>query len=203
MLAAVLFTDIVGYSSKMGQDEERTMDLIRKNRKIHKTIIRKHHGKWHKEIGDGTLSSFPTISDAVYCAGEVLKRCSEENITLRIGIHQGEIVRDNGDIFGDVINIASRIESCTKPGKINVSCTVYANVKNRHAISAKYLGKKSLRNISDRIRIYELTINKNFSPHQSPSHPYSKLVAAASLSFLLLSFCSTALGNEITPFILL
>ena len=114
-LAAIMFTDIVGYTRLMGEDEELALQLLRKNRSLHKSIIKKHYGKWLKEMGDGTLASFKTTIDAVYCAGELMKACKSEDITLRIGIHQGEIVEEKGDIFGDGVNVASRIEALAEP----------------------------------------------------------------------------------------
>ena len=100
-LAAIMFTDIVGYTRLMGEDEQKAMQVLRKNRKIHQSIIKKYQGKWLKEMGDGTLASFKTVSDAVYCAGELISACGEENIQLRIGIHEGEVIEEDGDIFGD------------------------------------------------------------------------------------------------------
>ena len=197
VLAAIVFTDIVDFSRAMGSDEEFTMELLRKNRKIHKSTLKKYHGKWHKEIGDGTLSSFSTISDAVYFAGEVMQKCGNEEITLRIGIHQGEILKDNGDIFGDVINITSRIESCAEPGTIYVSQTVYDNVKNKPAISANHMGERTLKNISVPVRIYDLYVNEIYRDQKSSPPSYHKIAVAASLTLCLLSFCSTTLINNV------
>lgn len=106
-LAAIMFTDIVWYTKLIGEDEQLAMSLLRTNRKLHKSIIKKYHGKWLKEMGDGTLASFTTTSDAVYCAGELMKACVDEKITLRIGLHQGEVTMENGDIFDDRMNVAS------------------------------------------------------------------------------------------------
>jgi len=109
-LAAIMFTDIVGYTRLMGENEQVALQLLRKNRNLHKSIIKKHDGKWLKEMGDGTLASFKTTSDAVYCAGELMKACADEKIILCIGIHQGEVTMENRDIFGDGVNVASRID---------------------------------------------------------------------------------------------
>ena len=98
-LAAIMFTDIVGYTALMGEDEQSALDLLRSNRDLHRSIIENKNGKWLKEMGDGTLSGFKTISEAVQCASELMKSCSEKGITLRIGMHQGEITEENGDIF--------------------------------------------------------------------------------------------------------
>ena len=192
-LYAIVFTDIVNYSAQMGKDEELTMKLIQKNRKIHKSIIKKHRGKWHKEMGDGTLSSFPTISNAVYCAGELIKKCQEENIVLRIGIHQGEIIKDNGDIYGNVLNIASRIESLAKPGEIWISHAIYSNIKNKPSVSVEYIDEKSLKNISDPVKVYSLTVNGDMPSNSSPTFVRKLVVAASLSSMLFISYCSTIL----------
>ena len=137
-LAAIMFTDIAGYTRLMGEDEQTAMQMLRKNRKIHKSIIKKYHGKWLKEMGDGTLASFKTVSDAVYCAGELIKVCEAEDIKLRIGIHEGEVIEENGDIFGDGVNIASRLEPLADPGQILVSGPVHRNIKNKPGISSTF-----------------------------------------------------------------
>ena len=108
--AAIMFTDIVGFTSLMGQDEQIALDQLYLNRKIHKASVKKYKGNWPKEMGDGTLASFRTISDAVYCAGQLIRACNESNIPLRIGIHFREVTEEHGDIFGDGVNVASRLE---------------------------------------------------------------------------------------------
>jgi adenylate cyclase len=110
-LAAIMFTDIVGYTALMGKDERQAFELLKKNRQVQRPIIEKYNGRWLKEMGDGVLASFSSVSDAVYCAAEIQKVCaSEPDPRLRIGIHLGEVVFENNDVFGDGVNIASRIE---------------------------------------------------------------------------------------------
>ena len=102
-----MFTDIVGYTALMGNDEEKAFDLLRKNRAIQKPIIQRYNGNWIKELGDGVLASFSNVTEAVMCAGSIQK--ATEGITdlqLRIGIHLGDIVFENNDVFGDGVNIA-------------------------------------------------------------------------------------------------
>jgi len=110
-LAAIMFTDIVGYTALMGEDEQKAFELLKKNRQVQRPIIEKFNGRWLKEIGDGVLASFPTVTDAVYCAKEIQETCrAESDLKLRIGIHQGEVVFEGDDVFGDGVNIASRLE---------------------------------------------------------------------------------------------
>ena len=88
--AAIMFTDIVGYTALMGSDEDRAFEVLSKNREIHKELVSKYDGILIKEIGDGMLISFNLASDAVFCAIEIQKKCKEQNIPLKIGIHEGE-----------------------------------------------------------------------------------------------------------------
>ena len=121
-LAAIMFTDIVGYTSLMGKDERKAFDLLNKNRDIQKPIIEEYNGKWIKELGDGVMATFQTVSDAVMAAIKIQKACYALNeFQLRIGIHQGEIVTEDRDVFGDAVNIASRIQAIALPGSIYIS----------------------------------------------------------------------------------
>jgi len=103
-LAAIMFTDIVGYTALMGKDEGKAMALLKTNRRLQKPLIEQFSGKLLKEMGDGILASFSTVSDAVICAGGIQNACeNESDLSLRIGIHVGEVVFEDDDIFGDVI----------------------------------------------------------------------------------------------------
>lgn len=157
-LAAIMFTDIVGYTKLMGQDEKQALELLRRNRTLHKSIIKKYNGKWLKEMGDGTLASFSTISDAVYCAGELIIVCNEEKIALRIGMHQGEVTIEDGDIFGDGVNVASRIEPLAKTGQIMASGQIHQNVKNKPGIISKFVKETALKNVEDPIKLYSIEV---------------------------------------------
>ena len=117
-LAAIMFTDIVGYTALMGRDEQKAFDLLEKNRQIQKPIIEQHNGKWIKELGDGVMASFNTVSDAVAAAIKIQQSCNAaKEFQLRIGIHLGEVVFEDGDVFGDGVNIASRLQAVAKSWK--------------------------------------------------------------------------------------
>ncbi len=104
-LAAIMFTDIVGYTALMGDDEQKAFSVLTKNRELQKRIIENYNGRWIKELGDGVLASFSTVSDAVYAAQEMQEQCKQlGEFSLRIGIHQGEIVVEGDDVFGDAVN---------------------------------------------------------------------------------------------------
>jgi class 3 adenylate cyclase len=120
-----MLTDIVGYAALMGEDEQNAFKLSNKSRSVQRPIIEKFGSRWLKEIGDAVLASFSTVSDAVCYPKEIQKACRvESELKLRIGIHQGEVVFEGDDIFGDGVNIASRIESIGPPGGILVTESV-------------------------------------------------------------------------------
>lgn len=192
-LRAILFSDISGFSAIMGQSEIRCMKLIHLNRQIHKNAIRKYCGKFRKEMGDGVLATFPTISDAVYCAGEIQNSCTKFGINLKIGIHHGEVLVENSDIFGDVVNITSRIESLTVPGQIFVSKSVFNNIKNKPWISGRYIQTSELKNIDDPISIYSLSI-EDHTRVQKNQFNFKYFMIAASISLMtILGYCSSML----------
>jgi TolB-like protein/Tfp pilus assembly protein PilF len=217
-LAAIMFTDIVGYTNLMGANEEKAVDLIRRNRKIHQSVIRKHKGKWHKEMGDGTLASFNSAIDAVYCAAEILSKCKEAGICLRVGIHLGDIFEEKGDVFGDGVNLASRLETSAEAGTIYVSEPVYRNVKNKTGVSYKFVEEKIFKNVDEAVKTYSLTVDlseqitKN-SKHRMISRPIIFISALSAVLIILLfglidylkteklSFTNTSLNSiAVMPF---
>jgi len=159
-----MFTDIAGYTAIMGTDEERAFQLLRNNRQIQRPIIEKYNGRWLKEIGDGVLASFNTASDAVYCAGAIQKACeSEPDLNLRIAIHLGEVVFEGNDVFGDGVNIASRLESLAPIGGILVSESVQRNIQNKNGIETKFVREENLKNVKEPVKIYELKVNSEYA----------------------------------------
>jgi TolB-like protein/class 3 adenylate cyclase/lipoprotein NlpI len=157
-LAAIMFTDIVGYTALMGNDEKKAFDYLTKNRDLQKPIIEEFNGQWIKELGDGVMASFHTISDAVYAALKIQDGCNAaKEFQLRIGIHLGEVVFENEDVFGDGVNIAARIQAIADPGSIYISESVYNNVSNKKDIHSKFIKVVSLKNVKDPVRVYEVT----------------------------------------------
>ncbi len=156
-LAAIMFTDVVGYTKMMNENEQRALDLLEKNQSIQRPIIEKLGGRWIKEIGDGVLASFSTASDAVYCAKEIQEASKKEShLKLRIGIHIGEVVFQDDDVLGDGVNIASRIETLAPAGGIFISEAVFRNIQNKQGIDAVFVMEKLLKNVSHPIRIYSV-----------------------------------------------
>ena len=159
-LAAIMFTDIVGYTSLMDKDEDAAFAMLERNRAIHKERIEQYNGIFLKEMGDGILASFNTVSDAVFCAGLIQQACEQEtHLNLRIGIHQGEIVNQGKDVFGSGVNIASRIQAIAPEGGIWVSDSVQRNIQNKKGIEIKFVKEEALKNVNQPVRIYDVNVD--------------------------------------------
>src|SRR5688572_23746345 len=156
-LAAIMFTDIVGYTALMGKDEQKAFQLLDKNRQIQKPIIEQYNGKWIKELGDGVMASFKTVSDAVNAAIKIQQTCnSSKEFQLRIGIHLGEVVFENDDVFGDGVNIASRIQAIANPGSIYISEAVHNSISNKKEFETKFVKEEKLKNVKEPVKIYQV-----------------------------------------------
>lgn len=169
-LAAILFTDIVSYTAIMGEDESRAFNILKANRTIHKPLIKSHNGKWIKEIGDGTLATFTTVTDATHCACAILKACKGvEGLELRIGIHLGEVIFEDNDIFGDGVNIASRLQSNAPIGGIWISESIHNNISNKKGMVSRFVKEETFKNVKEPIRVFELTLDENFQGNELQS----------------------------------
>jgi len=158
-LAAIMFTDIVGFTALMGSDEKKTFDILEKNRKIHKPIISEYNGRWIKELGDGVMASFSLVSDAVHAAIKIMETCNAANeYQLCIGIHLAEVVFENDDVFGDGVNIAARIQSAAAPGCIFISESVHRSISNNTDIETRFAKEAILKNVSLPIRMYQVMV---------------------------------------------
>ncbi|HLF34925.1 MAG TPA: tetratricopeptide repeat protein [Cyclobacteriaceae bacterium] len=158
-LAAILFSDISGYTAQMGEDENKALHLLEKNRKLHRALVKLFHGTIIDEIGDGTFACFNSALDAVYCAVELTRTCVRENFPgLHIGIHLAEVIFSGHKVFGDGVNLASRIQTSAGRGEILISEDVYRNIRNHEGISAEFLGEKNFKNIKEPVGIYKLTV---------------------------------------------
>jgi len=141
----------------MGHNEDRAFELLQKNRELQKPIIEAYHGRWVKELGDGVMASFNTVTDAVNAAIKIQEGCSLANeFQLRIGIHQGEVVIENDDLFGDAVNIAARIQAMATPGGIYISESVHHNIANKQHVETQFVNLENLKNVKEPIKIYEV-----------------------------------------------
>lgn len=156
-LAAIMFTDMVGYTTLMGDDEQKAFELLRKNRLLQKPLIEQYGGRWIKELGDGVLATFTTVSDAVNAAIKIQEACYHtKEFLLRIGLHQGEVVFEEGDVFGDAVNIAARIQALAPVGGIWISEVVHHNISNKRDIKTKFVRAETLKNVKEPVPIYEI-----------------------------------------------
>jgi adenylate cyclase len=156
-LAVVMFTDIVGYTAIMSRYEQKALALLQLNRDLQTSLAEKYDGEFLKEMGDGTLLCFQSALDAVRCALEIQQSVKDNpDLKLRIGIHLGDIVFKGGDVFGDGVNVASRIERLTNEGGICISEDVDKLIRNQPEIRTFLIGAKRLKNIDHPIKIYTL-----------------------------------------------
>src|ERR1700736_3298787 len=164
-LAAILAVDVAGYSRLMGEDEEGTLAALRTvRRELGDPKIAEHRGRIVKTTGDGLLVEFASVVDAVRCAVEVQREMiarnaaapAERRIKFRMGINVGDIIIEDGDIFGDGVNIAARLEALAEPGGICLSATAHEQVRDRLDITFDDLGEQQVKNIARPVRVYRI-----------------------------------------------
>ena len=163
-LAAILIADVVGYSRLMAADEAGTLARLKALRaELIDPRIAEHQGRLVKEMGDGLLVEFASVVDAVQCAVEIQQGLAEWNVDeaedrrvdFRIGVNLGDIIVEGGDIYGDGVNLAARLESLAEPGCICVAGKVYDEVKGKLNFHYKDLGEQHVKNISEPIRVLQ------------------------------------------------
>jgi class 3 adenylate cyclase len=164
-LAAIMFTDIVGFSRQMSANEARMLRLLEVHDQVIQQVVAEHHGTVIKTIGDSFLVDFPSVVHAVQCAQRIqdqfrtynTEKEKNEQIHIRIGIHSGDIVQKEGDVFGDGVNIASRLQALAEPDSICISQVVYQEVAKKVDLGTVIsLGRPQLKNIAERFRVYAL-----------------------------------------------
>ena len=198
-LAAIMFTDIVGYATLKGQDENKAKRLLQKNREIQKPLIEKYGGTWLKETDDDVLASFRSASDAVFCAKQIIKTAnSEPELSLRIGIHIGDVAFKGNDIWGDGVIIASRIQELARINGILISEGVNLNVANQQGIKTRYLREETLKNVKQPVKIFAVEVDgvetKVYQPKASPAEVRHGLTKSDRRAPSLLKFVAIAIG---------
>jgi adenylate cyclase len=165
-LAAILAADVAGYSRLIGADEEGTLNRLRSIRAdVIDPKITEHRGRIVKTTGDGLLVEFSSVVDALRCATQWQHGMDERNaavsgdnrIEFRIGVHQGDIVVENDDIFGDGVNVAARLEALAEPGGICISRVVRDQIRDKFAYAFEDLGKQAVKNIARPVRVYTMS----------------------------------------------
>src|SRR3984893_16860981 len=166
-LAAILAADVAGYSRLMGEDEEGTLAALKAiRRELGDPKIAEHRGRIVKTTGDGLLVEFHSVVEAVRCAVEVQRAMADRNadvpaekrIEFRLGIHQGDIMVEEGEIFGDGVNLAARLEGLAEPGGICVSGRVHADAVGKVDVAFDDLGEQGLKNIARPMRVFAVRI---------------------------------------------
>ena len=126
-----------------------------------RSSVEKYNGQWLKELGDGNLSSFRSVLEAVNCALNIQESLQKEEYQIRIGIHLGDVIFKGGDVFGDGVNIASRIQGVEDGPGLYISEVVYDNIKNKKDLTAVELGEKRLKNVDKPVKVYKLGADSN------------------------------------------
>jgi TolB-like protein/class 3 adenylate cyclase len=198
-LAAIFVSDIVGYSRLAGSDEDRILARLRTLRSdLIDPTVAVHRGRIIKHTGDGSIIEFRSVVDAVNCAIEIQRAMVERNaevapdkrIEFRIGIHLGDVVEESdGDLMGDGVNIAARLEGIARPGGICLSEDAYRQVKSRLDLAVTDLGATQLKNIAEPIRVYSLEVGAPATAKPAPA-PAPEESAPPRLSIVVLPFAN-------------
>src|SRR5438552_8004155 len=161
-----MFTDMVGYTSLGQKNESLSLALVEEKRKLIRPILNRHDGREVKTMGDAFLVEFSSALSAVRCAFDIQRTAREYNISLpeerrvhlRIGVHLGDVLDSQGDISGDAVNVASRIEHLAEDGGVCLTRQVYDHVQNKFELPLISLGPKSLRNVISSIDVYRMVM---------------------------------------------
>jgi adenylate cyclase len=186
-LAAIIAADVAGYSRLMGVDEEGTLAALKAHRKeLIDPKVAEHRGRIVKTTGDGALAEFASVVDAARCALEIQRGMAERNtatpedrrVEFRIGINVGDVIFDEGDIYGDGVNIAARVESLASPGAICLSEDAYKQIKGKLTLDVSDMGEQKLKNIAQSVRVNSVQVD------DPPSRPVLELPDKPSIAVL-------------------
>lgn len=199
MLAAIVFTDTVGFSERVGRDEEGTLELVRKDLEIMTKLCVRFEGRVVKSTGDGLMMLFSSAVQAVNCALEAQRifqeqaRSSKDALMHRIGVHLGDVLVSDGDALGDGVNVAARLEQESEPGGICMSQTVYEVVKGRIFLQAAKIGDLKLKNIAEPIAAYKVAGVAKARKHKKVSRLNPVLAVCLGLTLVGAAAGGTAL----------
>lgn len=171
-LTTILSADAVGYSRLMAQDESGTFATLKAYRELTTERIASHRGQVVNTAGDSILADFPSVVRAVECAIDIQRAIAERNAALgpdkrmwfRIGINLGDVMVDKGDLFGDGVNVAARLQAIAEPGGILISGTVFEHVKDKLAVGFDALGAKAVKNIPAQVPVYRVVLEGGAQP---------------------------------------
>jgi adenylate cyclase len=165
-LAAIMYTDMVGYTALGQRNESLSLALVYEQRKLLRPIFDRHNGKEIKTMGDSFLVEFPSALDAVRCAYDIQRAArefnvalpSEKRVHLRVGVHLGDVVESQGDISGDAVNVASRIEPLAEDGGVCLTRQVYDHVQNKFELPVESLGSRPLKNVAVPVEVFKMVM---------------------------------------------
>jgi class 3 adenylate cyclase len=191
-LAAIMFLDMVGYSAMMSKDEARALACVGELEKLLRAEIPRFGGRLVKFLGDGSMAEFPTALAAVSCSQSVLASIEANNAwvapenryAVRIGLHLGELVDVQDDIFSDTVNVAARVQPLAQPGGIALSSFIYSQVKNQLNLKGTYLPPQKLKNIPEKMRIFLVHPGRTESPLDA-STDHKKLAIRVAVGVVL------------------
>jgi class 3 adenylate cyclase/TolB-like protein len=202
-LAAILAADVAGYSRLTGQDEEGTHARLQSHlRSLVDPKIAEYRGRIVKNTGDGLLAEFSSVVDAVRCAVDVQRGMGERNANMleplefRIGINVGDVILDRGDIFGDGVNVAARLEGVAEPGGVCMSWDAYRQVKGKVDIAVADLGEQRLKNIAEPVRVFAIRPEKLRTLAIPFPASRRNVTRPPRLSLVVLPFANLGKGDE-------
>jgi len=164
-LATILSADVAGYSRLMGEREEATIQALRGHRAVFEALLKQHHGRIFNTAGDAILAEFPSAVEAVRCATEIQSALQtrnehlppEQKMLFRMGINVGDVVVQDGDLLGDGVNVAARIQTIAEPGGICIAGSVFDQIQNKLSLQFKPLGEQQFKNIGQRVRTFSIS----------------------------------------------
>ena len=157
-LAAIMFTDIVGYTALMGESEEKGREVRKRHARRLRPLVDRYRGEWVQDVGDETLTWFQSAVDAVNCALAIQAALKDDPLlSIRIGIHLGDVVFEAGSIHGDGVNVAARVRPLAEPGGICVSGEVHRSIKNQTNIVTRSLGEQALKNVDRPVEVFAIS----------------------------------------------
>jgi adenylate cyclase len=201
-ISAIWSADVVGYSRLMGDDEEETLHTLTRYRNVMSELIQQYRGRVVDSPGDNVLAELPSVVDALRCARDVQKELTKRNAELpenrrmhfRIGINLGDVIEEEGKIYGDGVNVAARLEGLAEPGGIHLSGTVFDQVKNKLKYQFEFTGEHQVKNIQDPVRAYRVVMDSEF-PTDSLPVPREKRNHSKLFKIFLVAAAITATGT--------
>ena len=206
-LTAILSADVIGYSRLMRDNEEATVSNLSSHRVLITEIIQRHHGRVVDSPGDNLLAEFGSVVDAVNGAIKIQETIKTQNsdisenrrMEFRIGVNLGDVIEEDGRIYGDGVNIAARVEGLAEGGGIAISGTVYEHIKDKLTLGYHYLGEQNVKNISEPVRVYRLLIEPEDAGkmigEEKPKAKKRRWAAFGSLAFVILVAGSLVIWN--------